>query len=274
MAVNSGGAGDAQRELWREARRHIGEYESRTSELALDLAAGAKALAAAKDELAGLRREAQSQRAAKDAADRAALDEHDRMAPGHVRRTQTLSRQRDSELAESGRLTHQLAGLGAQWEAAVAAAREQEKERQTHLLELQAHLDSLRAYRMQCQQQQLQQAQQAAQQQAAQQQQAQQQPQQVHTGGGEAASGDVGGLDVGMTCGQGEDQGEGEGVTAQAAWPSVAAPADGAQWHRKRPLLEASDAGSGGGAGALDDTMSGAGADQRLGMDVMDVMDV
>lgn len=48
------------------------------------------------------------------------------LQPGHVRRTQTLSRQRDSELAESGRLTHQLAGLGAQWEAAVAAAREQE----------------------------------------------------------------------------------------------------------------------------------------------------
>ncbi|KAG2438518.1 hypothetical protein HXX76_005069 [Chlamydomonas incerta] len=236
MAINSGGAGDAQRELWREARRHIGEYESRTSELALDLAAEGKALAAAKEELAGLKREAQSQRAAKDAADRAALDEHDRMA--------ALSRQRDSELAESGRLTHQLAALGAQLEAAVAAAREQEKERQTHLVELQAHLDSLRAYRLQCQQQ------------AAETQQTQQLQ---HKGGGEAAGGAVGAMD-----------GLGEGVTPQATEPTGAAAAADVQWQRKRPLAEAGDAGSDGGGAMGDTVMSDTGADQRLTAGVVD----
>ncbi|KAG2430639.1 hypothetical protein HYH02_013637 [Chlamydomonas schloesseri] len=235
MAVNSGGAGDAQRELWREARRHIGEYESRTSELALDLAAEGKALAAAKDELAALRREAQSQRAAKDAADRAALDEHDRMA--------ALSRQRDSELAESGRLTHQLAALGTQLEAAVATAREQEQERQTHLADLQAHLDSLRAYRRQCTQQHQQ----------------HQQGQQLHKESCTAPGGSGRVDGAGVAAALGDDAG-----AAHETGLAGSAGAGGTQLQLglKRPLLQAGDGSSGG--GAVDDTMRGGGPDQLV----------
>ncbi|PNH02216.1 hypothetical protein TSOC_011831 [Tetrabaena socialis] len=108
------------------------EYEARSSELNLDLQAESKALAAAKDELAGLRRECQGLRSAKDGSNRAALDEHDRM--------QALLRQREEELSES------VSSLRAELGEARGKAERQQRERQQHLSELQSHLLRLESY--------------------------------------------------------------------------------------------------------------------------------
>ncbi|EFJ53150.1 hypothetical protein VOLCADRAFT_86139 [Volvox carteri f. nagariensis] len=113
---------DPQRELWREARRHIGEYEARNSELTLDLQAAGRELQTAKDEVAALGKESQALRTSKDASDRATLGEHDKLQ------------------------VHGVASLREEVEAALVKAAAEERERDAHLMALRTHLEGLVSY--------------------------------------------------------------------------------------------------------------------------------